>query len=99
MADPASSILGILQFVGTAAMAVCAAIDVALELEQDEKQALKELRKGVESLRSDTMVYRVLLNAMEDDVDANGRSPYTRFIQRYVMRLWSPSYAHIANNL
>jgi hypothetical protein len=84
MADPAT-ILGILQFVGAAAMAVCSAIDKALELEHEERQALKELRKGVESLRSDTMVYKVLLNAMEERYDVNGRSPYTRFIQRYVM--------------
>ena len=83
MADPAS-ILGILQFVGAAAMAVCSAIDKAVALEQEERQALKDLRKGVEDLRSDTMVYKVLLNAMEDDKDANGRSPYTHFIKRYV---------------
>ena len=94
MADPAT-ILGILQFVGAAAMAVCRAIDKAVALEHDERQALKELRKGVESLRSDTIVYKILMNAMEDDTDANGRSPYTQFIKRYVLGLRSTSYAHI----
>jgi len=98
MADP-TIILGILQFVGAAAMAVCDAIDKALEFEHDERQALRELRLGVESLKSDTTVYKILLNAMKDDVDVNGRSPYTRFIQRYVMGLRSTSYAQIANNL
>src|SRR5258706_9523492 len=98
MADPAT-ILAILQFVGVAAMAVCEAIDKAIELEHEERYALKELRKGVESLKSDTLVYKVLLNAMENDTDLNGRSPYTRFIQRYVMGLRSSSSAHRANTL
>jgi len=90
MADP-STILAILQFVGTAAVGVCQAVDKAIELEQDEKQALKELRKGVESLKSDTLVYKVLLNAMETDTGLDKRSPYARFIQRYVMGLCSQS--------
>jgi len=85
MADP-STILAILHFVGTAAMAVCQAVDKAIELEHEEKQALKELRKGVESLKSDTLVYKVLLNAMESDTDLDKRSPYARFIQRYVIQ-------------
>ena len=90
MTDPAT-ILGILQFVGAAAMAVRSAIDKAIELEHEERQALKELRKGVESLRSDTMVYKVLLDTMEDDTSVNGRSAYTRFFQRYVLDLRSTS--------
>ena len=83
-------VLAILDFVDAAAIAVCGVIDKALELEleHEARQALKELRKGVESLKSDTMVYKVLLNAMEDDTDL---SPYTRFIQRYVMQLCSNS--------
>ena len=93
MADP-STILAILQFVGTAAMAVCHKIDKAIELEYEERHALKELRKEVDSLKSDTSVYRVLLNAMDNDTDPSGHSPYTRFIQRYVMGLRSSSYTH-----
>jgi len=92
-------LLAILQFVGTAAMAVCQALDKAIELEHEEKQALKELRKGVESLKSDTLVYKVLLNAMESDTDFEGRSPYPRFIQRCVMGLRSSSYVHKVNDL
>jgi hypothetical protein len=98
MLDP-GTILAIVQIVGAAAAAVCDAIDKALELEHDERHALKDLRRGVESLRSDTTVYKVLLNAMQNDADPNGHSPFTRFIQRYAMGLRSTSYAHITNTL
>ena len=81
MPDP-SAILGTLQFVGVAAKAVCEAVDVAIEFEQEEQHILKDLRKGVDSLKSDILVYKVLLNAMESDT---GHPPYTSFIQRYVM--------------
>jgi len=77
------SILALLQIVDGAAKEVCMSIDRAVELEHDERHARKDLGKGVQSLKSDIMVYMVLLSAMEDDVDVNGCSPYTRFIQRY----------------
>ena len=80
-------------------MAVCEAVDKAIELEHEERQALKDLRKGVECLKSDTLVYKVLLNTMENDTDPSGRLPYTRFIQGYVMVLLSNPYAHRANNV
>jgi len=86
MADP-STILAILQFVGTAATAVCQAVDKAIELEHEERQALKALREGVERLKSDTLVYKVLMNAMETDTDLDGHSLYARFIQRYGVAL------------
>ena len=85
--------LSILEFVGAAAMAVCEAIDKAIEHEHDQRHALKDLRKGADSLKSDTSVYKVLLNAMENDKDLSGRSPYTLFIQRFVMGFLSSSYA------
>ena len=83
MPDP-SAILGALQFVCVAAKAVCEAVDEAIEFEQEEQHVLKDLRKGVDSLKSDTLAYKVLLNSMENDT---GHPPYTRFIQRYVMGL------------
>ena len=86
MADP-STILAILQLVGAAAMAVREAVDEVTEPEDKERYALRELRRRVDSLKSDTLVYKVLINSMENDTDLNGRSPYTRFIQGYVMRL------------
>ena len=98
MADP-STIHSILQVVIAAAMAVCQAVDKAIELEHEERQALKELREGVESLKSDTLVYKVLLNSMESDTNLEERSPYARFIQRYVMGLHSSSYVHRVNDL
>jgi len=98
MADP-STILAILQFVDTAAMAVCQTVDKTIELKQEERQALKALRGGVEGIKSDTLVYKVLLNAMESDTGLDKRSPYARFIQRYVMGLRSSSYVHGANDL
>jgi len=82
MADPAT-ILDILRFVGGAAFAVRQAIDKAIELEYEERQALKELREGIESLRSDIMVYEVLLSAMENDT--NACSIYKSVIQLYVI--------------
>jgi hypothetical protein len=85
------TILDVLEFISPAAMAVCQAIDKALWLEREERQALKNLRKGVEGLRSDTMVYKLLLNSMENDTALNGRSPYTRFIQQYAIGLQSTS--------
>jgi len=96
--DP-GAVLSILQFVGTAASAVCEAVDKAIELEHEERQALGELRKGVENLNSDTLVYRVLLNAIESDTGLERRSLYARFIQRYVMGLRLSSYIHRVNDL
>jgi hypothetical protein len=95
MADPVT-MLAVLQFVGTATTAVCNMIDKLLEFEH-ERDALKDLRKSVESLKSDTVVYKALMNIMETDTDFSGLSPYTRFIQRYVIGLCSSSYAHRAN--
>ena len=93
-----STILTYLQFVDVAAIAVCDKIDKAIELEHEERHVLNELREAIYSLKSDTMVYRDLLNAMENDTDLSDRSPCMRFIQQYVMGLHSGSYTHRANN-
>ena len=79
-------------------MAVCEVIDKAIELEHEERHvlALKVLRKGVDNLQSDSLVYKILMNAMENDTDLSGRSPYTRFIQGYVMGYPQP---HMATEL
>ena len=99
MADP-STILAILQFVDTAAMAVCLAVDKAIEFEHKDQHALKELRKALDNLTSETLVYKGHLNAMMNDTNRSGRSPCTRFIQRYVMG-YSQAYiyAYRANHL
>ena len=96
MADP-STILAHLQLVGAAAIAICDKIDNTPESENAlQRQSLKELRKAVDSLRSDTLMYKDLLNAMENDTDLSRDSSYTRFIQRYVM---GRSQAHVLTEL
>jgi hypothetical protein len=95
MTGPAT-MLAILQFVGTESTAACSKIGTILGLEH-ELEVLKDLRRVVGSLTSDTMVYKVLLDTMETDTDLNGFSPYTHFIERYVIALCSSSYAHRSN--
>ena len=98
MADHAA-ILAILQFIGTAATAVCDEFDKAFNLDLEVGHALKGLRKGVESLKSDTMVYKALLSAMEIGAYLDESSPYTRFTQLYVTGVALKPYAHRANRL
>ena len=101
----ASSFVAHLQFLGVETIAVCdkmcRKIDKAIELEyeHEERHVLKGLRKAVDSLRSDALVYKLLLDAMENYTDPGGHSPYPLLIrQQYVMRLRSSSYTHRANN-
>ena len=96
-----AAILVLLRLVDAEVTSVCNEIDKALDLELEHAvgRALKKLRKGVESLKSDTMVYKVLLSAVEKDTDLKKSSPYAHFIQRYVMGLRSSPYAHRTNNL
>jgi len=79
------TIIAILRSVDTAATLVCNEIDNGLEHahedpEHEERQALNNLRKGVENLKSDIMVYKVLL----EDIDHS-------LILLYVMGLLSQS--------
>jgi len=83
--DLKTKFFAILQSVDTAATLVCNEIDNALEPEREGpehevRQALKVLRKGVENLKSDVIVYDVLLR----DLDR-------RLTRRYVMGLRSQS--------
>ena len=87
MVHPAT-ILSTLMSVCIAAKVVCDEIDKALELELEleARRALNELRQGVESLKSDTMGYKILLGATEKATNLDKGSPYTRL---YVMGLHS----------
>jgi len=76
----------ILRSVDTAATLVNV-IDKALEPEHEERQALKDLRKGVENLKSDIVAYEVLLSSTEKDTGSS------LVVQRFVM-----GCAHRANN-
>ena len=88
MADP-GTILMTLKDLDIATTSVYRAIDKALELEHEGQQALKDLGRAVEGVKSDTVVYRTLMKAMENDIhsDSNSGSPYARFIQRWVTGL------------
>ena len=88
MADP-GTILMILKGLAIATTTVYHATNRALELEHEEQQALKDLSRTVEGVKSDTAVYETLLKAMETDTHpgSNSDSPYTRFIQRWVTGL------------
>ena len=78
--------LALLQTVAAAATTVCDVIDKAPEPIHEERQGLKDLRKALESLNSDIMVYKVLMNVIENDnADLNGRSPHMHLLQRCVM--------------
>jgi len=89
--DP-GGMLALLQTIATATTTVRDVIDKAPEPIHEERQALKDLRKALASLNSDIMVYKVLMNVMENDyTDPDGRSPH--------MGLWSTSYTHIASPL
>ena len=75
----------------TAAILVCDEINKAPEPEHEERQALKDLGKGLDNLKSDIMAYEVLLGSMAMDYPLSLR-------QQYVMGSRSSSYAHTANN-
>jgi hypothetical protein len=79
-------ILGLLQGVSGAAKTVCDAVDRAYQLEREEQKAVQDLRQGVESLKSDTMVYKVLITAMLNDGRPNAPSPFAIFMSKCVQR-------------
>ena len=78
MLDP-GTILSLVQSVGLAAKRACDAIDKVQGLDHGVKCALQDLRKGIESLKSDTMVYKVLITAMQNDVNPYGPSTFAIF--------------------
>ena len=86
MLDP-GTILGLVQGVGVAAKMACDAIDKVEALDKEVKYALQDLRQGIDGLKSDTMVYKVLITAMQNDTNSNGRSVFETFIQKFVWSL------------
>jgi hypothetical protein len=75
MLDP-QMILGLLQRVSGAAKSIYDAVDRAYQLECEEQKAIQDLRQGVKSLKSDTMVYEVLITAMLNDGRPKAPSPF-----------------------
>jgi hypothetical protein len=94
--DP-GSILALVKSIGEAARVVWDATDKAFELEREEQGALKDLRKAVESLKSDIVVYGILVTTMVNDTYPNGLEPLTLFIQRYVKEVCGQSYSDVTN--
>ena len=68
-----------LSAIATAATIACISIDGVPSLEDEDRKALKDLSKAIGSLSSDVMVYKVLMNTIENDTQ---RSRYLRIIQR-----------------
>ena len=83
MLDP-GMILALVQGVAAAAKMACDAIDKVKAPDHEVKNAMDDLRRGIDGLKSDTMVYKVLIAAMENDTNPNGRSVFETFIQKSV---------------
>ena len=94
MLDP-GTILSLVQCVGSAAKMACDTIDDARGLDQEVKYALQDLRQRIQSLKSDTMMYRVLITAMQNDISPYGPSTFAIFIVKYV---WSARASHYTHN-
>jgi len=93
MLDP-QIILGHVQGVGVAAKTVCRAIDRAQGFEQEEPHGLANLRQGVGSIKSDMIVYKVLITSMKNDTKPNGPSTFTTFITKCVWSVRLALYMH-----
>ena len=84
MLDP-GTILVLVQGVGAAAKMACDAIDNVKSLDLVLKNALQDLRQGIDALKSDMMVYKVLITTMQSDTNPNGPSVFETFIQESVL--------------
>lgn len=82
MLDP-QTILNHVQSVAVAAKTVCHAIDRAHGFEHEEQQGLVNLRQGVGSIKSDMIVYNVLITSMKNETKPTGSSTFT-LIDKYV---------------
>ena len=98
MLDP-ERILALVQGVGAAAKMACDAIDKVKAVDQEVKYALQDFRQGIDDLKSDTMVYKVLITAMQNDTNSNGRSVFETFIQKFVWSARVNLFILMANNL
>ena len=91
MVDP-PAILATIRPIDAAATLVCNEIDKVPELEHEARPALKDLRKGVENLKSGILAFKVLLSTIRTDAG------FTSVQVLYVMRSCSGSYAQRAAN-
>ena len=88
-----------MQYVGSSAKRARDAIDKVQGLDHEVTSALQDLCQGIESLKSDTMVYKVLITAVQNDTNPNGPSVFATFIQKYVWNARVTRFTLTANNL
>ena len=88
-----------MQYVGSAAKRARDVIDKVQGLDPEVTSALQDLCQGIEGLKSDTMVYKVLVTTMQNDTNPNGPSVFAIFIQKYVWNAWVTRFTLTANNL
>ena len=98
MLDP-GTILNLMQGVGAAAKMACDAIDKVKRLDQEVKDALQDLRQGIDALRSDMMVYKVLITDMQNDTNTNRPSVFATVIQKSVWSSWVNRFTLTADGL
>lgn len=88
-----------MQYVGLAAKRARGATEKVEGLDQGVKSALQDLCQGIESLEYNTMVYSVLITAMQNDYNPNGPSVFATFIQKYVWSARVNRFTLTANGL
>ena len=76
-------ILSLVKCVDSAAKRACDAIDEQ-DPHREVKYALQDLRQGIQSFKSDTIMYKVLIATMQNDTNPNGPSTFAIFISTYV---------------
>ena len=82
------TILSLVTCVDSAAEKACDAIDEAQGLHHEAKYPLQDLRQAIQHLKSDTIMYKVLLTSMKNDINPDGPSTFATFISMYVWSAW-----------
>ena len=82
MLDPETpeTILSLVKCVDSAAKRACDAIDE----QGPHHEVLQDLRQGIQSLKSDTKMYKVLITTMKNDPNHYRSSAFEIFISTYV---------------
>ena len=77
------TILSLVESVDSAAKRACNAIDEQ-DPHEEVKYALQDLRQAIQSFKSDTVTYKVLIATMKNDINPYGPSTFAIFISTYV---------------
>ena len=84
-------ILSLVKSIDSAAKRACDAIDEQ-DPHREVKYALQDLRQRIQSLKSDTMMYKILITTMQNDTNPNGPSTFAIFISKYVKSAWATDF-------